>query len=164
MAAHINASVQMYLAAYAKMCFILLIPPPMCVTILDLAKYTELCSNGYPDSCAAEPIGTDRARFNRAGNHIFIEVDLARYILKRLALIVPTLLGIITVNFFIVQLAPGGPVDQMIAKISGESASVTSRIAGAAIDTSTLDTTTHYPGAEGIDPAMIKALEKTVRL
>ena len=89
-----------------------------------------------------------------------MEVELARYILKRLALIVPTLLGIITVNFFIVQLAPGGPVDQMIAKISGEAISVTSRIAGTAVDQSLSEPTTQYAGAEGIDPAMIKALEK----
>lgn len=39
------------------------------------------------------------------------------YILKRLLLIIPTLLGIITLNFFIIQAAPGGPVEQMIAKL-----------------------------------------------
>jgi microcin C transport system permease protein len=91
---------------------------------------------------------------------IQMEVQLANYILKRLALIVPTLLGIITINFFIVQLAPGGPVDQMIAKISGETVSVTSRIAGAAVEQSSSELTTQYSGADGIDPAMIKALEK----
>jgi microcin C transport system permease protein len=88
------------------------------------------------------------------------EVELVRYILKHLALIVPTLPGIITLNFFIVQLAPGGPVDQMIAKISGEAVSVTSRIAGTAVDQSFPEQTTQYSGAEGIDPAMIKELEK----
>lgn len=39
------------------------------------------------------------------------------YILKRLLLIIPTLIGIITINFFIIQLAPGGPVEQMIHKL-----------------------------------------------
>jgi microcin C transport system permease protein len=41
------------------------------------------------------------------------------YILKRLSLIVPTLLGIITLNFFLMQLAPGGPLETMIARRSG---------------------------------------------
>ncbi len=39
------------------------------------------------------------------------------YIFKRLCLIIPTLLGIMTLNFFIVQMAPGGPVEQMLSKI-----------------------------------------------
>lgn len=39
------------------------------------------------------------------------------YILRRLLLMIPTLLGIIVLNFFIVQVAPGGPVEQMIAKL-----------------------------------------------
>lgn len=41
------------------------------------------------------------------------------YILKRLLLVIPTLLGIMTLNFFIIQVAPGGPVEQMIAKLEG---------------------------------------------
>jgi len=85
---------------------------------------------------------------------------LARYILKRLFLIVPTLLGIVTVNFFIVQLAPGGPVDQMIAQMSGEMSGIGTRIAGAAETVGTTETTTQFPGAEGIDPELIVALEK----
>ena len=44
---------------------------------------------------------------------------MAAYVLRRLLLIVPTLIAIITINFFIVQIAPGGPVDQMIANMSG---------------------------------------------
>lgn len=83
-----------------------------------------------------------------------------RYILKRLLLIVPTVVGIITVNFFIVQLAPGGPVDQMIAQISGEVTSATSRVAGMAVDRDAASPSTQYPGAEGIDPRMIAQLEK----
>ena len=81
------------------------------------------------------------------------------YILKRLLLIVPTLFGIISINFLIVQLAPGGPVDQMIAQISGQALSATSRVAGTAVETAPIDSTT-YPGAEGIDPQMIAALEQ----
>ena len=41
------------------------------------------------------------------------------YILRRLMLMVPTLFGIMVVNFFIIQAAPGGPVEQMIAQIQG---------------------------------------------
>ena len=44
---------------------------------------------------------------------------MGSYILKRLMLVIPTLLGIMTLNFFIIQAAPGGPVEQMIAKLEG---------------------------------------------
>lgn len=84
---------------------------------------------------------------------------MTRYILKRVLLIVPTLFGIITMNFFIVQLAPGGPVDQMIAQMSGESVGVTARVAGAVAAT-VAPQDTQFPGAEGIDPELIAALEK----
>ena len=42
---------------------------------------------------------------------------MATYFLRRLLLIIPTLWAIITLNFFIVQIAPGGPVDQALANI-----------------------------------------------
>ena len=41
------------------------------------------------------------------------------YIIRRLLLIIPTLLGIMVVNFIIIQAAPGGPVQQMISRIKG---------------------------------------------
>lgn len=44
---------------------------------------------------------------------------MGNYIFKRLMLVIPTLLGIMTLNFFIIQAAPGGPVEQMIAKLEG---------------------------------------------
>ena len=47
---------------------------------------------------------------------------MAAYILRRLLLIIPTLLGIMTINFFIVQAAPGGPVEQVIAELTGTGA------------------------------------------
>ena len=53
------------------------------------------------------------------------------YIIRRLALIIPTLFGIMVLNFFIIQLAPGGPVEQMIAQISGTAVDATARIGGA---------------------------------
>ena len=44
---------------------------------------------------------------------------MAGYVLRRLLLIVPTLFGIMLINFAIVQFAPGGPVDQIIAEVTG---------------------------------------------
>ena len=53
------------------------------------------------------------------------------YILRRLLLMIPTLLGILLINFMIVQSAPGGPVEQMIFKLEGhEGGGALSRIAG----------------------------------
>lgn len=90
---------------------------------------------------------------------------MSRYIIRRLLLIFPTLIGIITINFFIVQLAPGGPIDQMIAQLTGQDMAATSRIAG------TVDSQmqvadvgqaggTQYAGAQGLDPELIAAIEK----
>ena len=45
---------------------------------------------------------------------------MGAYLLRRLLLVVPTLLGIILINFAVVQFAPGGPVEQMIAELRGE--------------------------------------------
>ena len=42
---------------------------------------------------------------------------MGSYLIRRLLLVIPTLWAIITINFFIVQIAPGGPVDQAIAAI-----------------------------------------------
>ena len=85
---------------------------------------------------------------------------MGRYITRRLLLIFPTLIGIITLNFFIVQLAPGGPVDQMIASLTGEAGNVTNRIAGAQSSPRLAEGTTQYAGAVGLDPELIKAIEK----
>ena len=60
---------------------------------------------------------------------------MAAYIVRRLLLMIPTLFGIILLNFLIVQVAPGGPVEQMIAKLQGMDVSATSRFAGGGSDT-----------------------------
>lgn len=52
------------------------------------------------------------------------------YLLRRLGLLVPTLLGIMALNFFIIQAAPGGPVDQFIARLSGEGDMAMERVTG----------------------------------
>jgi microcin C transport system permease protein len=91
------------------------------------------------------------------------------YIVRRLALMIPTLLGIMVINFGIVQLAPGGPIEQIIAEISGTDAGTTGRISGggseiagggssAGASASTADT--GYRGAQGLDPEFIKDLER----
>ncbi len=89
---------------------------------------------------------------------------MLRYIARRLLLIFPTLIGIITINFFIVQLAPGGPVDQMIANLTGQNVEATARIAGAVDAQPQLDMAesgrTQYAGAQGLDPELIAAIEK----
>ena len=93
------------------------------------------------------------------------------YIIRRLFLIVPTLLGIMIVNFIVIQLAPGGPVERVLAEIQGTAVDATARITGnegsevsggqqqrqGVGDDSV---TSKYRGAQGLDPAFIKQLEK----
>jgi len=82
-----------------------------------------------------------------------------RYILKRLLLIIPTLLGIMTINFFIVQIAPGGPVEQALAKVQGIDGG--SRVAaGTNSDIQSAKSDSKYRGAQGVDAEYILALEK----
>jgi microcin C transport system permease protein len=92
---------------------------------------------------------------------------MLNYIIRRLILIVPTLIAIITVNFFIVQIAPGGPVDQAIAGMQGlGSGAVLERFTGAAGDVGTARTQTRnsgdgaYRGGRGLDPQVIAEIEK----
>ncbi|MCE2425479.1 MAG: microcin C ABC transporter permease YejB [Pseudomonadales bacterium] len=84
------------------------------------------------------------------------------YVLRRIALIFPTLIGILLVNFAIIQASPGGPVDQAIARIQGEGVTATAAIAGGGGGGS-LDAgapSSSYEFARGIDPDLIKELEK----
>ncbi|HYD08067.1 MAG TPA: microcin C ABC transporter permease YejB [Reyranella sp.] len=92
------------------------------------------------------------------------------YIVRRLLLIIPTLFGIMVINFMIIQAAPGGPVEQMIQKIKGTGVSATDRIAGGGSEnlsartesTQSVSGTSSqiYRGAQGIDPEVIKRIEK----
>ena len=52
------------------------------------------------------------------------------YIIRRLFLIIPTLFGIMVINFAVVQFAPGGPVERVIAQLSGMGSDVTARVSG----------------------------------
>jgi microcin C transport system permease protein len=93
---------------------------------------------------------------------------LIAYAFRRLALMIPTLLGIMIVNFVIVQAAPGGPVELMIARIKGQAAEATARLGGSASGEVGAARTTApatsgeagYRGARGIDPDLIRQLEK----
>ncbi|MEQ8639822.1 MAG: microcin C ABC transporter permease YejB [Alphaproteobacteria bacterium] len=94
------------------------------------------------------------------------------YILRRLFLVVPTLLGIVTINFFIIQAAPGGPVEQTLAELQGIDVDATARFSGAGADTvggerggdglrgSENDITSRYRGARGLDPDLIREIEQ----
>ena len=93
---------------------------------------------------------------------------MLNYIIKRLFLIIPTLFGILAVNFIIIQAAPGGPVEKAIAQIKGTEVSVTERFTSsggeqlsnkqAQKNFNTQES--KYRGSQGIDPDLIKELEK----
>ncbi|MCK0715697.1 microcin C ABC transporter permease YejB [Chromohalobacter sarecensis] len=80
---------------------------------------------------------------------------MANYVLRRLLLMIPTLLGILLLNFIIVQVAPGGPIDQMLARFEGMDSNASTRLEGGG-ETSSGDTR----NARGIDPRLEAALEK----
>lgn len=81
---------------------------------------------------------------------------MARYALKRLLLIIPTLMGIMLLNFVIVQAAPGGPIDQMLARFEGVSGMASTRLDMGGGDVEVND---ESRGGRGIDDAYIKQLE-----
>jgi microcin C transport system permease protein len=93
------------------------------------------------------------------------------YILRRLLLIVPTMLGIMLVTFVIVQFAPGGPVERLIAQLTGTDPGATSMFSGGGGDFAgrrgqgnvpgdVMAAPSKYRGAQGLDPEFIKSLEK----
>ena len=82
------------------------------------------------------------------------------YFLKRLLLIPITLFGIIALNFAIIQMAPGGPVEQMMMKLDGTVASATSRIGGSGGDTMRPNTDSNYRGGQGLRDEIRQELEK----
>lgn len=92
---------------------------------------------------------------------------MAAYILRRLLLIIPTLLGIMIINFIVIQFAPGGPVEQLIAEMSGTATDATSQFAGQAGEGRQSDQSVgqqggeaRYRGAQGLDPEIIADIEK----
>ncbi|KXS39344.1 MAG: microcin C transport system permease protein [Halomonadaceae bacterium T82-2] len=84
---------------------------------------------------------------------------MAAYIVRRLLLMIPTLLGIMLLNFVIVQAAPGGPIDQIIARYQGMDSNASTRLdAGGGDPSAGSDATSR--GARGVDPRFIAQLEK----
>lgn len=93
---------------------------------------------------------------------------MSAYILRRLALMIPTIFGIMLVSFILIQFAPGGPVERIIAQLQGTEVSATARIGGSSGgDFSTQGQmsgadsamNSKYRGAQGLDPEFIKSLE-----
>ena len=82
---------------------------------------------------------------------------MTSYILRRLLLIIPTLLGIMAVNFVVIQAAPGGPVEQMIAKVRGLDVSATARVSGQV--TKTMGSGDKR-GSQGLDPEFLERINK----
>jgi microcin C transport system permease protein len=76
---------------------------------------------------------------------------MAAYLVRRLLLVIPTLFGIIAINFVVVQFAPGGPVEQMIAELRGHGG-LSTRLGAAASD---IGTAGAYRGSRGLDPQVI---------
>ena len=94
---------------------------------------------------------------------------MTAYIIRRLLLMIPTLFGIMVINFIIVQAAPGGPVERVIANLKGHNIAATARVGGGDrgeltnADTSVFtaaEGSSKYRGAQGIDPELIAEIEK----
>ena len=93
---------------------------------------------------------------------------MTAYIIRRLLLVIPTLIGVMIINFAIVQIVRGGPVEQMIAQMTGTAVESTARFSGGGEgeslssfnsgDSSNFDS--KYRGAQGLDPDIIKEIEE----
>lgn len=88
---------------------------------------------------------------------------MGSYVARRLLLMIPTLWAIITLNFFIVQIAPGGPVDRILGQMRGIEGELLDRVTNAnqqEVQTSERgDNDSGYRGAQGLDPEVIAAIE-----
>ncbi len=91
---------------------------------------------------------------------------MTAYIIRRLLLMIPTLFAIMVINFVVIHVAPGGPVEQIIAQLTGQGADITERVTRAGTGETTVrpdraaTSTGKYRGAQGLDPEFIKQLEK----
>jgi len=92
---------------------------------------------------------------------------MAAYILRRVLLMIPTLFGIMAISFVVVQFAPGGPVERVIAQITGQGGDATDRISGGGAEDAGpgtfnpgAETNSRYRGAQGLDPEFIAKLEQ----
>ncbi|SCB38051.1 microcin C ABC transporter permease YejB [Rhizobium multihospitium] len=88
---------------------------------------------------------------------------MGAYILRRLLLMIPTIVGIMAISFTIVQFAPGGPVEQVIAQLTGQGDNANGRLSGGTdmlAQQSFDDSSSKYRGAQGLDPELIAKLDK----
>lgn len=90
---------------------------------------------------------------------------MGAYILRRLLLMIPTMLGIMAISFAVVQFAPGGPVERVIAQLSGQGGDALDRLSGGGGDMNQVNSfespsASKYRGAQGLDPEFIASLEK----
>jgi len=95
---------------------------------------------------------------------------MTAYLIRRILFMLPTLFGIMLVSFLVVQFAPGGPIERIIAQLSGADTGAGSRVSGSGSDfgsrgqmqgTGGADAvSSKYRGARGLDPEFIKSLEK----
>src|ERR1700751_3136957 len=94
--------------------------------------------------------------------------NMTAYIIRRLLLMIPTIFGIMLVAFLVVQFAPGGPVERVIAQLSGANTGAASRVSGPAGDLGARgpfrggggEINSKSRGAEGLDPQFIANLKK----
>ncbi len=91
---------------------------------------------------------------------------MSAYIIRRLLFIIPTLFGIMLLNFIIVQAAPGGPVEQMIVRLTDITSDATARVSGAGgsdtggKEAASMRGNSTYRGGRGLDPEIIAQIEK----
>ncbi|WP_269930898.1 microcin C ABC transporter permease YejB [Aminobacter sp. HY435] len=92
---------------------------------------------------------------------------MGAYILRRILLMIPTLFGIMAISFAVIQFAPGGPVEQVIAKLTGQGGDASDRLSGSSgdlggnsFDPAGGESSSKYRGAQGLDPEFIAKLEK----
>ncbi|WP_299020171.1 microcin C ABC transporter permease YejB [uncultured Photobacterium sp.] len=88
---------------------------------------------------------------------------MTAYIIRRLLLVIPTLWAIITINFFVIQIAPGGPVEQAVAQLEGHSSGIMERFTGGGKEVTAAEpgeSTSGYRGSRGLDPEVVEAIKK----
>lgn len=84
---------------------------------------------------------------------------MGAYILRRLLLVIPTLLGIMIINFTLTQFVPGGPIEQIIARMEG-GGDVFEGIAGGSSEIAETSSDERYVGARGLPADFIAELER----
>ncbi|MEM7216397.1 MAG: microcin C ABC transporter permease YejB [Pseudomonadota bacterium] len=92
---------------------------------------------------------------------------MGAYILRRLLLMIPTILGIMAISFAVIQFAPGGPIERIAAELTGQAGNASDRVSGGGDNLqnsgefdSVRSANSNYRGAQGLDPEFIAQLEK----